>query len=590
MDGFDQHGTSQTNTDPSNAGHTKVTGHDIPKGTVLKASQPCPACGARKGILKKVRFPGESEPLKEESGKERTAHVQLSSSALSSIDENRVEEICKPKSSPLHPSIPPLPAPPPPPPPPPPPSAPRPPTLFNNGIEANEYLNAAAFKLYTSFIDELYEFVAQQKEVIATRLFVQERRKELHRLREHVSECDLLLINSMRERMNGGDLTDRHIMIELFEASQAARDQIGPVEAEYEPLEIILGSKEHQLVEKYSKIEGSFEHFFRLNITPTSKLEEPSIIEYEASSVTSSSDHTASLEGLEHLHGALIGENVGIGQLPMRAGKLKYESMERQETGISRPRTASLGSSDFPRPRSAIFLEEGVYSNGLSGTLDFIGIWTNDLTKPAGVDPIFETRNAYERTSLEGNHIEVPDALQDSMDDFPVNPGLEEGNPLLLLDEGNETRAILSDYLVGFESTPDRVNRWMLHQLRVSPREIYALHGQITHFASNPLHWATSVLKQWPHDSFGHGDHYDQESVEFGESVQNPQALGYHGACPPECRRTHDWPKSDAWLAHQSSTFSNADIALTRPVELGTESYIPNAHELSTASYDHDHD
>jgi hypothetical protein len=213
----------------------------------------------------------------------------------------------------------PLPAPPPPPP----LTAPQPPTFFNRDIEADEYLNEAAFRLYTKFIDELAEFVDQQGEVIKLRLAVQEKRQELQRLRENVSQCDMVFVNQARQYMireaSAGDET----LVLLFEAAQAARDQVGPIEVEYEPLEIELGYQENRLKQQYEKIEARFEHFFRLNATSTTRQSIPSIIEYESSSEVTESradDIHPDQMGLERsnaitglLHGTHVGERVVIG-------------------------------------------------------------------------------------------------------------------------------------------------------------------------------------------------------------------------------------------------------------------------------------
>jgi hypothetical protein len=159
---------------------------------------------------------------------------------------------------------------------------------------------------------------------------------------------------------------------------------------------------------------------------------------------------------------------------------------------------------------------------------------------------------------------------------------------LLLLDETQETRDILTDYLVNFENTPDRMNPWMLHQLLVSPREIYSLRRSITEHTGKPFYGASSVLKVWPHDSPGHDKSYDQGSVEFEESVQNPHILGYHGECPLQCHATHGWPSKDAWLAPRSSVFSTTEYAPNLPTQFHAESFKLKPHELSTALYDDD--
>jgi hypothetical protein len=576
--------TGKANVDLAADKHDGSAVNDPAIGPASGYQSSCSVCESRRGILKRVRFQGVYEPVEEEKAQEQDVPVHVSSPTGSAARRTYGVSLSTPSSGILCPPSPSLPAPPPPPP----MEAPRPPALFNKAIETNEFLNAAAFRLYTNFIDELSDFVAQQGDVVAMRLSVQERRKELHRLREHVSRSDMMLFNCMREQRNGGHSLGGGAIADLFEASRTARDQIGPVESEYEPLEILLGAKEHQLVEKYSKIEGSFDHFFRLNINPTSKPDEPPDIEYEASSTASVSEENTPRPDHDYLHGAMIGENVGIGQLPMRMEELKPRSPERRQFGVSHRRTASLGSTEFSRPRSTVFSDEAMKAGDSSGILSFIGIWTIDMKDPAGADTMLEKEYEYQTAFFEDNWMEISDASPDSMDDFSVNPGLEEGNPLLLLDESNETRAILSEYLVEFESTPDRVNRWMLHQLRVSPREIYALHRRIAEATSDSWHWATSVLKRWPHDSFGYSNPSYQGSIELGESDRNPQVLGYHGACPPECRITDDWPDQDAWLARRSSTFTVTDIAPTRPAQLDTDSSMPSLDECSVEPKDDD--
>jgi hypothetical protein len=520
----------------------------------------CPLCARRKGILKKVRFDEVYGPIEEENYKEDVVAVGSTFRDRHLVKDVYYESPLEPRSSPFYPSALPSPAPPPPPPPPPPIGAPQPPTIFNKAIEQDEYLNAAALRLYTSFMDELSEFVLQQDEVIRMRLAVQERRKELHRLREDVSKCDMMLINCMRERVNGSLSSDDRTMLHLFEASQAARDEIGPIESEYEPLEIRLGSKEHQLVEKYARLEGAFEHFFRLNMAPVPKPKESSEIEYEASSVASAADENVALGDTERLYGALIGEDVVVGQLPKPATQLIPGVQESWVPDDSRRRAVSLGSSDIPRPRSNNFADEWISMDQSTGTLDFVGIWTTEQAALPGTGTASQERHDDESVYSRSNYIEISDASPDFMDSYPVNPGLEEGNPLLLLGENDETCGILSDYLVNFESTPDRVNRWILHQLRISPREIYRLHRSIGEYKEEPFLCASSVLIAWPHDGLGYDNPYHQGSVELEEDIGKVQALGYHGACSPGSGSTHNWPSKDAGLVHQSSTFSASQV------------------------------
>jgi len=535
-----------------------------------------------------VRFEETCAPVEEDQTQDQNARVHSLPPASSALGVVPSEALRTADSSTTHSLSLPLPAPPHPPPPPPPSEAPLPPTIFNKALETNKYLNAAAVRLYTHFMNELSDFVTQQGEVVSMRVAVQERRKELHTLRERVSRCDMMLINCVREQMNGGMAPNKHTTLKHFEASQAARDLIGPVESEYEPLEVLLGSKEHLLVEKYSRLEKTFEHFFRLSIAPATKPKEPSEIEYEASSADSVVDEGAAPGGTDHLHGAFIGENVGIGQHPRHSGELKPTIEERWVPGALHRRSMSLDSTDVARPSRTTSEDGNIFACNSTGTLDHIGLWITDMIDLAEPGATFSHGSRIASGMFGSSHIEIPDELPDLANDLPVNPGLDEGNPLLLLDESNETRAILSDYLVNFESTPDRVNRWMLHHLRVSPREIYTLHRHITKLTSEPLRWATSVLKQWPHDNFGQNNPFDQGSAELEENFLNPQVLGYHGACDPECRDTHPWPDKDAWLEPKSSNFSTAETAPTRPAHLDTEANMSTVHELSTEYNDGD--
>jgi len=436
------------------------------------------------------------------------------------------------------------------PPPPPPKRAPRPPTPFNKTVEADEHLNRAALRLYTNFINELSEFAAQQREVTALRLAVQERRKKLHRLREHVSQCDMLLFDCIRKKMSESASSIDPAMLTLFEAAQAARDQVGPVESDYEPLEISLGAEEHKLIDQYTRIEVSFDKIFSFDVASTTRTEEQeqSEIEFESSSGAS----------VERLHGTLIGENVGIGELPRDAGELnlKLKPQIQQKSQGYHTRTASLESVDRPKLRNSISTNRSANANDWMETLSYIGIWATGQIEPSGRN--ITSRDAPEEDIFLAESIDIdnPDPTSEVIDDLPVNPGLEEGNPLLLLDESEETRAILSDYLVNFENTPDRVNRWMLHQLRVSPHEIYTLVRYIAGVGelSTLWHWATSILNEWPHDSLGHNHADHQGSDEFENDMQNPQRLRYHGACPPGCA----FDKS--WQVPRSSTFSTPEV------------------------------
>ncbi|KAH7409823.1 hypothetical protein DE146DRAFT_784969 [Phaeosphaeria sp. MPI-PUGE-AT-0046c] len=170
---------------------------------------------------------------------------------------------------------------------PPPPDAPLPPSIFTNGIEADEYLCNPAFKLHTQVFDDLAAFVDQQVKMFKLRLDIQENRVNLKRLREEVSRCDIEFISSVRNHVATERSLDNSTIMTLFEAAQLARDHYGPAEAEYEPLEVALGAEEYELKDMYSKLDTRFKRFFRLKPGQPSQQSLATTIVYEEPSETS---------------------------------------------------------------------------------------------------------------------------------------------------------------------------------------------------------------------------------------------------------------------------------------------------------------
>lgn len=472
-----------------------------------------------KGILKppKVHWP-------EKLGEPETADAQpyVSSSSIHSPESGNFHTILQSAQRSGF-----LPPPPPPPrlvspPPPPPIDAPQPPSLWNPQIETDQYLSEAAYKLYTRFLDELSEFVEMQGEVSRMRLAVQEKRQELRSLRERVSSCDMLFIDHLRKCIAHGIDTNDVTLVKLFEAAQTARDQVGPLEAEYEPWEVELGAREHRLGEKYGDLEGRFEHFFRLKASSTQQ-SVPSNIEYETPTLSSevSGEELHSTQRVESafLHGAFVDNRIGIGQLPIqtRSGNNEHKGSLSEEVLQVKKVIRSLGTPDRSSKRfSNSTIDDNSPSEVPAELYGIVG--AESITKIHSSN--HETRNRRISQSLRGMtgnsifHIsESPEALSD---EFCFDPGLKEGETLLLLEDDSETQSVLSNYLTTFESTRDRINRWMLHQLRLSPREAYSLRRRVTQCAPEISNWAAFVLSEWPKDMLGRDQSYHQGSFEDG--------------------------------------------------------------------------
>ena len=92
------------------------------------------------------------------------------------------------------------------------------------------------------------------------------------------------------------------------------------------------------------------------------------------------------------------------------------------------------------------------------------------------------------------------DNTETFFDDLDDGQSLDDGNDLLLLDSDVDTLDVLSDYLLQFESTRDRVDRWLLHKLRISRSEMFALRRSMHEYWPSPIpDWANLALSLWNH-------------------------------------------------------------------------------------------
>lgn len=345
---------------------------------------------------------------------------------------------------------------------------------------------------------------------------VQEKREKLRQVREKVSKCDMLLMNHLRTCMAGGTNQLDKGMFTFFDAAQNARDEVGPLEADYEPLEVALGAEESKLQEDYANVERKFEHFFRLNANPSSQQSMPSQIVYDDPSPESSvsGDEDGPLNDSRDLglfHGTRIGEKVVIGQEPKYTEiNAVSESAVAVAVGQRHQATHSPNAQD---PSRTI----------MSSTVDHKGadVLSEVLIAVAGAEeyvcgPEARTRGDSRVLSSLTSH-SLFETIGDTggfSNDFEEVESIRGIDSLLLLDETIEHRLTLSDYLMNFESTRDRVNRWLLHRLRVSPCEVYALRRSVLACSNGVPDWTFLALREWANDELGSGSFYQHGSVE----------------------------------------------------------------------------
>jgi hypothetical protein len=417
---------------------------------------------------------------------------------------------------------------------------------FTPSSEGIPKIDPVAYKLYEKFMDELAEFVSLQGNVVQTRVQVQERRTRLRLYRKNVSEQDVEYMNYLRECKAKGTVYEDPKVEELFEAAQNARDLAGPEEMEYEEWDIKLGAEEFALEQKFDALELRFERFFKLRPGASTNNTIPSTIMFEPPSVASDPEEQQRTEQeprqYSRFQGALIGDRVKVGQLPFigngsdsaasSAENAQPQIKERPPSGTRHSSNANDTGRQNPSMLSNPPLEENqedttgdihvesgsVDQYGSAAAPEFESGETRMRFSLQGLDPLPIRKTTvhfvddvdlppYEETAemfLSGVHLppidEVPERLLDNLSvDFRDSFG--DGDSLLLLGTDSDTQSTLSDYLMSFESTRNRVNRWLLHKLRVSPLEVFELRRKVLESPHTVPDWANMALQLWEGDS-----------------------------------------------------------------------------------------
>jgi hypothetical protein len=109
---------------------------------------------------------------------------------------------------------------------------------------------------------------------------------------------------------------------------------------------------------------------------------------------------------------------------------------------------------------------------------------------------------------------EIPDTPWEPVDIRSDDQRPHNGAMLLLLDNDDNSIATLRDHLTKFDNAHDRINRWLLHQLHISPREVCSLRREVLACSPELQEWAMLVLSEWYKDEAGHGQSYFQGSIE----------------------------------------------------------------------------
>jgi hypothetical protein len=442
-------------------------------------------------------------------------------------------------------------------------------------------VSRAAFKLYQKFVVAVSDFVELQGNVTRKRVEVQERRTICRLQRGYIHQCDQALIEHLRTAPTNKRLKKDAKLAELFEESQRARDEAIPLEDHYEALEVELGAAEYSLKEKFGPLVYRFENLFSLDAA-TSVPAVPSALSNFSFISSDQSSNQDPDQGLVRV-GWEAGDGVKVGQIPTSLWMQQNPSHAREQPPSPRrpPRLRrSDGGSEplvFPslqmssvdplaprtiKPRPGKVREQTIEDNivGVGGHEE-IREWrrserstetpgslkrkVSSLDGEASRTSTVETGQAREQQVTESligiGDFSAPDIIAeegdenapglDDFSDWPFQEGPHryfahisqqagDDETLLLRGSDGETQSTLSDYLMVFDSTRERVNKWLLHKLRVSPLEVFELQGRVRATSQNVPDWERRALNMWDSDGYELGMAYDDGSIDESENTK----------------------------------------------------------------------
>ncbi|KAF2660406.1 hypothetical protein K491DRAFT_774867 [Lophiostoma macrostomum CBS 122681] len=396
--------------------------------------------------------------------------------------------------------------------------------IFTPAADGDTYVNKTAFKLYSRLMQEIADFVEFQNNVTKKRTQAQERRMYLKLQRAYIRQCDTHLFEQVQEGIASDNINEDDLML-LIDSSQKARDDVIPLEDYYEALELELGADEFALRERLGKLEYRYESFFKLHGTSISTAPVPSNFSFESeSSVEGKEDKDTSPQGR---YRTAVGYAIPIGETPTALANAQETTVDA-ETMKPKQLPRLKGSDGVSEPISFRHSQHASHTRPENEHIAATLVALRDQEVPQdiagiGFGPLEEDQiSTWE--SLFG--VQDPSLLYEHpnrvLEEILLDSTFTDSDPLLLRGSDGDTQSTLSEYLLDFESTRDRVNKWLLHKLRVSPREVFELQRQVQSSQPTAPDWANVVLKSWNTVGIGfdRGYHAGSESwTEQNEKV-----------------------------------------------------------------------
>jgi hypothetical protein len=347
---------------------------------------------------------------------------------------------------------------------------------------------------------ELRKFVTMQKSVNQLRVHVRERRRALKNVRDNVVDADRRFMDALRVSWTIDGIGDPSKLETLYNLCVLARDKAGPATDDFEQLELGLSAEEFDLNDYWDAILDGNDALDLAGVRDDNSNEGESHFSF-----SSSSDGNEHLEPRDSskLYGVHLGRDLAVGQEP------ELSNMTQPAGTATHHRQSSTGSQMAER-QSVAFVGEEEMGKSMGETM----ILSLDFSAPD-----LDEKTYWNPLDGQEPHIHELELSSDEIGQTQVFEG-EDGS--LGVSElritgsmdgwGSDDMTEHRNYLLQFENVYNRIERWMLHQLRSSTREIYQFKYELgglvhnwTKFISKSedsgQKWNELALELWEADS-----------------------------------------------------------------------------------------
>lgn len=332
-------------------------------------------------------------------------------------------------------------------------------------------------------LPELEGFLRLQDDVTALRVRLQQQRSLLKYQLAVVGREDAHLMDAMRQSEIRGRSLSFGAYAPLFQASEAARDKLGPIENEYSSQELRLVNQEAGLITEGRRLRAGTVRFNMSGVSaqqpvvPRTSVNPPSDSGFTRISFESSTAEVPSISGDEN-----------------EAGQDRLEFQ-----GPGRP---FAGYVDIVQQR--ILNREIIGSPGATQASSMIHI------ESAGVPRVNESLLRFAAPELppippaeelKDSHADEPDlyVIEDDLPELKSEEAndWEDMEPLLVHDIPTQLRKLWS-YLDDLGGAPSAyMKRWILHRWRRSALDMLAYGTIGTVDAARVLRWSIGSLEDW---------------------------------------------------------------------------------------------